>query len=162
MLHVTPGCRIMLTANVDNDCGLPNGATGELSALIYKDGDGPPSLPLYIDVSVDTYKGVGIFEGGPSYAVIFPMQNSLEENPYAARMMLPIRLSYASSVRKSQSATLTNGVVVGLAKNTSAPNQKKAAIPSLSFFACTRAPSFEDLVFFEIPHRRFSRSEGKY
>ena len=40
-LHLSPGCRIILTTSVDNDCGLSNGATGAAIALIYKDGDGP-------------------------------------------------------------------------------------------------------------------------
>ena len=60
----------MLTTSVDNDCGLPNGATGELISLTYKDGDGYPNLPIHIFVSADTYKGIQICEGEPSYAVI--------------------------------------------------------------------------------------------
>ena len=57
---------------VDNDCGLPDGATGGIISLIYKAGDGPRNLPIYTAVSTNTYKCIQILFGEPSYSFIYP------------------------------------------------------------------------------------------
>ena len=62
----------MLTSNVDNICGLSNGACGTLLGLVYDGESSPPYFPSYVVVDMPNYKGVEIYDGEPTWVVISP------------------------------------------------------------------------------------------
>ena len=106
----------MLTSSVDNVCGLSNGAFGALLGMVYDGASRAPDLPSYVVADMPNYKGVEIYDGRPTWVAISPEENTLGENRYISRTMLPLRLAYASRVRRAHGLTLENGAVIGLAQ----------------------------------------------
>lgn len=49
--------RVMLTANIWQEVGLCNGASGTIQHLLYNDNHRPPHLPVAILVEFDNYSG---------------------------------------------------------------------------------------------------------
>jgi len=47
----------MLTANLQTETGLVNGSKGTVQDIIFKEDQGPPSLPIAVLISFDNYKG---------------------------------------------------------------------------------------------------------
>ena len=111
-------------------------------------GLGPPNLPIYILLSIGTYKGIRISDDGPAYVAIPPTEHSLCRNLLAMRAMFPIRLHYASSVRKAQGLAHRNGVVVVLSKDSSGGTRICFSIIICSMY--TR-PVIWRFAFFNIP-----------
>lgn len=62
VIHLSVGCRVMLTRNLWTRAGLVNGALGTVTAIIYDNNTRPPSLPLYVLVRFDKYLGRTLFE----------------------------------------------------------------------------------------------------
>ncbi|PKB95962.1 hypothetical protein RhiirA5_242033, partial [Rhizophagus irregularis] len=49
--------RVMLTANLWTETGLVNGSMGTVKDILFKEDQGPPSLPIAVLVSFNSYKG---------------------------------------------------------------------------------------------------------
>ena len=99
---------VMLTMNLWTTAGLCNGATGTVVDIIYKDNTGPPDLPLAILVQFDEYTG-------PAFLPT-RHRNCVSISPFTAtlhiggttheRQQLPLRLSWAITIHKSQGLML--------------------------------------------------------
>ena len=110
---------------------------------------------IYIVVSMDTYADMQICDGGPSYAGICHMGNSIGGNLYTKRTMFPVRLPYASSVRKARGSTRENGVVIGLAKDIGG-GWGPRIYSIIIICSMYKRPAIWRIGFFDNPRKRFS------
>ena len=94
---------------------------------------------------MDTYNGIRISDGEPSYVAISHTGHSLCGDLLDRGATLPVRFPYARSVHKAECLKVGGGVVVGLSKDRS--GRKPESTPSLSFVSCARSPSCGDLAF---------------
>ena len=102
-LYLARGARVMITQNVWVNKGLVNGATGTLKHLIFKEGDGPPNLPVAIIVEMDLgYNGPSL-EGKPRHVALNQLTsfNDTVTHHYE-RTQLPIRIAFAITIHKCQ------------------------------------------------------------
>ena len=60
VVFLCKGAKVMLTMNLWPKVGLCNGATGEIVAIIYEDGQQPPDLPIAVIVKFDDYQGPSV------------------------------------------------------------------------------------------------------
>ena len=130
------GARVMLTANVWTQVGLVNGAVGTVVAICYNRGQSPPSLPVAVTVKFDSYTGPVLPDGT---VPITPLHRTwFSTRRQCSRLQLPLKLSWAVTIHKSQGMTLDKVVVnVG----------KKEFCPGLTFVACSRVRRLADLLF---------------
>lgn len=114
---------MLLTKNVWQIAGLCNGATGIVKEIIYDDNNPAPGLCSCVIVDFgDTYVGEPFFDDDDSkkgWVPIFPTTAEWEtvegdSRKTHARTMIPLRLSYAWTIWKSQGQTIRNKVVVHL------------------------------------------------
>lgn len=63
ILYLSIGCKIMLRKNLWTEGKLVNGSTGIVHAIIYAKDECSPSIPLYILVKFDDYKGPTLING---------------------------------------------------------------------------------------------------
>lgn len=109
-LFLCKGARIMLTRNLWTDKGLCNGSMGYVKDIIYQEGDSPPNIPIAVVVQFDGfYEGPSICEDQPRCVPIIPLSNTLNlHGSCHERQQLPLRLSWAITIHKSQGLTLDN------------------------------------------------------
>jgi ATP-dependent DNA helicase PIF1 len=101
------GARVMLTTNTWKAAGLTNGAQGDVIAIIYKPSTHPPSLPAVVLVKVDQYIGPSYLEEIDKVVPIVPKSFSwFQDQKECTRTALPLVLSWAISIHKSQGMTL--------------------------------------------------------
>ena len=102
------GARVMLTRNLWNDQGLCNGSMGVVKDIVYQEGDSPPNLPIAVIVQFDSfYTGPSICEDQPRCVPIIPLINCSDLHGSShERQQLPLRLSWAITIHKSQGLTL--------------------------------------------------------
>ena len=106
-LFLSIGARVMLTRNLWTDKGLCNGSMGILKDIIYQEGDSPPNLPIGIIVQFDSYTEPSFCEDQPGCVPIIPVTNASELHGSShERQQLPLRLSWAITIHKSQGLTL--------------------------------------------------------
>lgn len=104
-VHLAQHARVMLTSNLWVDVGLVNGATGTVQAVCYQNA-GPPALPTAVMVS---YCGPILPNGT---VPIVPIRRSWSStNVIYSRLQLPLKLSWAITVHKSQGVTLDKAVI---------------------------------------------------
>jgi len=107
IVFLAKGAKVMLTMNLWAGVGLCNGATGTLIDFIYKNNHQPPDLPIAVIVQFDNYRGPSISTIQPSYVPICPVTVSAQtSDEFHERQQLPLRLSYALTIHKSQGLTL--------------------------------------------------------
>ena len=134
-VHLAQHARVMLTSNLWVDVGLVNGATGTVQAICYQNA-GPPALPTVVMVSFDSYSGPTLPNGT---VPIVPIRRSWSStNGICSRLQLPLKLSWAITIHKSQGLTLDKAVIeIG----------EKEFCTGLTFVACSRVRHLKDIVF---------------
>ena len=98
----------MLTANLWTEAGLVNGAMGTIQDILFEE-KGPPSLPVAVFISFDSYERDAITNSeGIKVVPIVPIKRSWEgkNGVICSRVQVPICLSWAITVHKSQGLTL--------------------------------------------------------
>ena len=106
-LFLAVGARVMITRNLWTEKGLCNGSMGTISDVVYKQGDKPPALPVAVIIQFDeTYTGPSFSSDKPR-CVPIPAQIN-ESDLYGSsheRQQLPVKLSWAITIHKSQDLT---------------------------------------------------------
>jgi ATP-dependent DNA helicase PIF1 len=101
------GAEVMLTTNLWKEAGLTNGAQGTVVAIIYEPDTHPPSLPDVVLVKVEQYIGPSYLEDNPKVVPIMPKcYEWFQDKKLCSRTALPLVLSWAISIHKSQGMTL--------------------------------------------------------
>lgn len=96
-LDLRVGAQVMLCANIDSDMGLVNGSRGVIMRIC------PASSMPYVEFINGMERLIGPHEWG------------IEGYPFASRTQVPLRLSYAITIHRSQGSTLDCALVdVGL------------------------------------------------
>ena len=127
--------RVMLTANLWVETGLVNGAIGTVCDICYLQG-GPPDLPLAVMIKFDSYSGPTLQNGT---VPIPPLRRTwYQSGTTCSRLQLPIGLSWAVTIHKSQGLSLDKAVV---------DHGNKEFSSGLSFVACSRVRRLSDLLF---------------
>ncbi len=127
------GARAMLSSILWVDMGLVNGAMRTVQAICYNAGQAPPSLPVAVTVLFDHYSG-------PTLSVpITPLRRSWSSSGSScSRLQLPLKLSWAVTIHKSQGLTLDKAVV---------DFGKKEFCAGLTFVVISRVRCLTDLLF---------------
>lgn len=106
-LFLSISARVMLTRNLWTEKGLCNGSMGVVKDVIYHEGDSPPNLPLAVVVQFDSYSGPSIVIDQPGCVPIIPVTSVSDLHGSShERQQLPLRLSWAITIHKSQGLTL--------------------------------------------------------
>ena len=93
----------MLTKNIWQTKGLYNGALGTIRGIVYADGALPPSLPRFVLVEFDDYRGPRI---DPAHNIVPIVPQTIQFDartgkPEASREQLPLVLGWAMTIHKS-------------------------------------------------------------
>ena len=103
------GARVMLSSNIWVEMGLVNGAMGTVKAICYGNDGSPPHLPVAVTVIFDSYSGPTLPDGT---VPITPLRRSwFSSGVNSSRLQLPLKLSWAVTVHKSQGLTLDRAVI---------------------------------------------------
>ena len=102
----------MLTANIWQEVGLCNGASGTIQHLQYNANHRPPHLPVAILVEFDNYSGPPFPSEHPHWVSIPPLTFEWESSGRClSRQEFPLQLRYAITIHKSQGQTLDKAVI---------------------------------------------------
>ena len=134
VVYLAKDAKVMLTCNIWQQSGLCNGAIGTIYDILYAEGQKTPDLPIAVTVNFTQYTGPPFLTSKPNCVLIVPLtfqwHNGLTQ---LSRQQLPLRLSYAITIHKSQGQTLTKAVIdIG--------NRKMAA--GCAFVALSRLKSY--------------------
>jgi len=101
------GARVMLTRNLWTCKGLCNGSMGIVKDIVYQEGDAPPNLPIAVVVRFDSSYSAPSILSDPFCVPIVPVTNTSDLHGSShERQQLPLRLSWAITIHKSQGLTL--------------------------------------------------------
>ena len=177
-VHLCVGARVMLTQNHIWDMpvvqlGLMNGARGRVVAIVYaRDGEtrtdgntlagvGVPApgrtkkssanpLPDFVVVDFPDYTGPALFKDLPRTWVPIPVvEIKNKQTKRYVRVGLPLQLSWALTIHKSQGLSLKEGVIVTLETKSSKWSPVKQ--PGLAFVGWTRVTSWARMAFCALP-----------
>lgn len=134
-LLLSVGSRVILRKNICVEKGLVNGATGFVFDIVYRDGQGPPSLPFMILIQFDKYPGPYLVNQ------LFPLQPAVttwkEHSVDCQRRQFPINLAYALTIHKAQGLTLDK---------VTANIGRREMSAGLTYVALSRVRRLEDLL----------------
>ena len=145
VILLSVGARVMLITNLWVEVGLVNGAVGTVISIVYETG-GPPDLPLAVMIRFDNYTGPTF----PDQTVpIVPVRRTWHSSTgNCSRLQIPLKLAWAVTIHKAQGLTLDK-VVIDIGK--------KEFSSGLTYVACSRVRSLEDLLFTApFPYQRLS------
>lgn len=121
-----------------------NGTLGTVVSICYKDDQRPPDLPVSVMVRFDAYAGPTLSDGTVPICPL--LRTWFSTTRQCSRLQLPLKLSWAVTIHKSQGLTLDKVVIdVG----------KKEFSSGLTFVACSRVRHLTDLLF--VPPFPFQR-----
>jgi hypothetical protein len=111
-VFMAKGAQVMLTNNLwQQVVRLCNGARGTIDSLFYG-GHKPPGLPIAILVNFPDYNGPHFLPNKPHCIPIPPIVHEWHNGLNTlSRQQIPLRLSYAMTIHKSQGQTMTKAVI---------------------------------------------------
>ena len=143
-VYLARGAKVMLMINLWVEAGLVNGAKGTIVRVVYHDGSQPPDLPIFVLVQFDNYIGPSFISDISKTVPIIPV-TLRDDSGVHERTQLPICLSWAISIHKSQGSTLESACIdIG----------KKDFALGLSFVALSRIKSLQNSIIEFIPYKR--------
>jgi ATP-dependent exoDNAse (exonuclease V) alpha subunit len=138
-LGLCVGAKVMLTENLWVEQGLVNGSIGYVRAIIFKDGERPPSMPKVVLVDFPDYKGRRM----PGN--VFPITSRTfhwdHKGKNCTRIQIPLTVAGAITVHRSQSLTV-DCVVVDVGP--------KEICGGLTYVALSRVKNLKDLCIYPI------------
>jgi len=136
----------MLKSNLWAQKGLCNGATGNVLDILYATGQRPPNLPIAVLVQFDRYTGPPFTVSNPTCIPIPPISFDWSDgSTRLSRQQLPLMLSYAITIHKSQGQTLSKACIdIG--------EREKAA--GATFVALSRLRQLSDGIIQPMPFER--------
>ena len=112
VIFIAKRAKVMLTSNLWQQVGLCNGATGIVNNVLYAEGHQPPNLPIAILINFFNYTGPPFIPEKPKCVpippIVFEWHNGAKT---ISRQQLPLRLSYAMTIHKSQGQTMDKAVI---------------------------------------------------
>ena len=146
VLLLAKGARVMLKSNLWAQKGLCNGATGNVLDILYATGQRPPNLPIAVLMQFDKYTGPPFTVSNPTCIPIPPISFDWSDgSTRLSRQQLPLRLSYAITIHKSQGQTLSKACIdIG--------EREKAA--GATFVALSRLRQLSDGIIQPMPFER--------
>ncbi|XP_066924267.1 uncharacterized protein [Clytia hemisphaerica] len=105
--HIAVGSRVLLTKNQLSltPLGLNNGAIGKVIAILYAEGEAPPSFPEAVVVDFPRYKGPSWLQEHPTWVPI-PVNEARCDTNCCSRRGLPLMPGYCIPISKSQGMTI--------------------------------------------------------
>ena len=154
VVYIAKHSKVMLTSNLWQQTGLCNGATGIVQDIIYANNQNPPLLPISVLVEFAKYKGPAFIPDHPTWVPIPPVTFEWTTIHRHSRRQLPLRLSYAMTIHKSQGQTLHKAVIdIG----------DKERTAGLTFVALSRLQKFSDIIIQSMSFQRLkSISRSKH
>ncbi|XP_066931788.1 uncharacterized protein [Clytia hemisphaerica] len=105
--HIAVGSRVLLTKNQLSlsPLGLNNGAIGKVIAILYAEGEAPPSFPEAVVVDFPRYKGPSWLPEHPTWVPI-PVNEARCDTNCCSRRGFPLMPGYCIPISKSQGMTI--------------------------------------------------------
>ena len=145
VVFISKHSKVMLTSNLWQQTGLCNGATGTIQDIIYTNNHTPPALPVSVLVEFEKYKGPPFISEHPTWVPIPPITFEWTTTCRHSRRQLPLRLSYAMTIHKSQGQTLDKAVIdIG----------DKERTVGLTFVALSRLRQLNHCLIQPMPYQR--------
>ena len=137
-LNLSVGARVMIKKNLWTTKGLVNGALGYIRGILWSTYD-RDKLPGFVLVETDNYSGPAFLHDFPRIIPIPLYKGNFEYKGTACtRTQLPLVLSWAITIHKSQGMTLDKAVVdIG----------RKEMSNGITFVAVSRVRRMEDIAF---------------
>ena len=148
------GAKVMLIKNlIPAKYGLVNGSIGTVIDIIFREGQGTPSLPLAIITEFKDYKGPPIFKNHPKYVPIAPITATKKVKIPTKRTQVPLTLCWGMTIHKSQGLTLEAAIVdLGKSENNNG---------GLTYVALSRVKTFGGLFLLPKKWSRYAQINGK-
>ena len=139
----------MLTANLWQQTGLCNGSVGFIEDFLYAEQQKPSNLPIAVLVNFHDYSGPAFLADKPKCIPIPPITYKWNDGSSTkSRQQLPLCLSYAITIHKSQGQTLSK-VIIDLGDGEIAAG--------CSFVALSRLRKLSDCLIHPMPFERLTK-----
>ena len=137
-LYLCKGCKVMLTRNMCTDQGLTNGALGIVHAIIYDQDQLPPKLPAFVVVEFEDFTGTSCLKEFKKCFAVAPVKQTWRVgSEQFSREQLPLQLSYAITIYKSEGLTF---------KKVFIDVERKTWAPQMLYVAISRVKKLQDLI----------------
>ena len=147
-LELAKGVKVMLRSNMWVSVGLANGTIGVVHDFLYLPNTSPPSLPAAVCVEFPQYQGPSWDQNNPKVLPIPPITLKwIDKGKFHSRTQIPLCLSYAVTVHKSQGWTREK-IIVDIGK--------KDFSRGLTFVAFSRVKSLDGILIRPLDAANFS------
>ena len=154
VIYMAQGAKVMLRINVLQKFGLVNGSQGTVVDILHdEESYNRFCLPKAIIVDFKNYKGPALFKDHPTYVPIVPFHASWVDSKQRTRTQIPLDLSWAMTIHKSQGLTLERAVIdLGNREN---------PCGGITFVALSRLKTFDGLFLKPMTYGRIEQINGK-